>query len=145
MESLQIHDWHFDDPRMEYVYITDANPPEFSPAAGIEADLSPEARRAREYELDGYAENPISFKFKEKIGYLASDITEIDEQAVRSTKLSNIEIKEPGWIFDVRNWWETYRREDMVHYETKIPLNTIRAIMEILKESGELAPPLNDT
>lgn len=144
MTVLRIYDWHFLDPEVEYVYITDADPPEFSPACGIERELSQEARRAREYELEGYAENPTSFKFKAKVGRIASEMAEVDEQSVRSMKLSDLERREPGWFADVKLWWELYRREDMVSYESGLPLYTVRAVMEILAERGELAAPLDE-
>lgn len=141
--EIKFYDWEFSDlrsPGVEAVYITDANPPEFSPACGISWDATPEARRAREMEAKGYAENPGLFEFKEKVIYLPTRADEVDPDTVRSLRLV-IEREAPDWVARV---WAVRAFEEIeggkrtsdedLSVITLIPLQAVVAASRVLME-----------
>lgn len=128
-----IYDWSFQNKRLEALYIADPEPA----SAALSEDLAPEARRARELEVRGYFRSPPSCGRRWKLCYLAANVEEVDPEAVRALR-SDIEREEPGWVEAVKREWTRHRDVDRVGFETRIPLQAVVAILENLRERGEL-------
>jgi hypothetical protein len=62
----------------------------------------------------------------------------VDPDWVRALR-PHIEREEPLWAEAVRRGWELYRDFERVSLETRVPLQAGIAILENLKERGELA------
>jgi hypothetical protein len=107
----------------------------------LREDLSPEARRARELEAQGYYSSPLSFRKRYRFCYLAANAEEVDRDSVRTLKL-NVEREEPLWAEAVRCERELYRDVERVSLETGVPLQAVITILENLRERGEL--PVED-
>lgn len=128
-----IYDWSFRNKRLEALYIADPEPA----GAALSEDLAPEARRARELEVRGYFRVPPSCGRRWKLCYLAANLEEVDPEAVRALR-PDIESEEPEWVAAVRRGWELHRDVERVGFETRVPLQAVVAILENLRERGEL-------
>jgi len=60
-----------------------------------------------------------------------------DPDSVRALR-PHIEREEPLWAEAVRRGWELYRDAERVSLETRVPLQAVIAILENLRERGEL-------
>ena len=135
--KLRIYDWRFRDERLEALYVEDPEPA----GVALREDLSPEARRARELEVRGYYSSPLSFRKRYRFCYLAANAGEVDPDSVRALR-PDIEREEPLWAEAVRRGWELYRDVERVSLETRVPLQAVIAILENLRERGDL--PVED-
>ena len=131
--KLRIYDWRFEDRRLEALYVEDPEPA----GVALREDLSPEARRARELEVHGYYSSPRAFGKCYRFCYLAANAGEVDPDSVRALR-PDIEREEPLWAEAVRRGWELYRDVERVSLETRVPLQAVIAILENLRERGEL-------
>lgn len=68
------------------------------------------------------------------------ELAEIDPVSV-SAQRRFVESMEPEWVERVKNEWETYKDEVEVIYWSELPPETVRAILTILFERGEIALP----
>lgn len=135
--KLRIYDWRFRDRRLEALYVEDPEPA----GVALREDLSPEARRARELEVQGYYSSPLSFGRRYRSCYLAAKAGEVDPESVCALRL-DIECEEPLWAEAVRRGWELYRDVERVSLETRVPLQAVIAILANLRERGDL--PVED-
>jgi hypothetical protein len=131
--KLRIYDWRFREERLEALYVEDPEPA----GVALREDLSPEARRARELEVRGYYSSPLAFGKRYRFCYLAANAGEVDPDSVRALR-PDIEREEPLWAETVRRGWELYRDVERVSLETRVPLQAVIAILENLRERGEL-------
>ena len=69
--------------------------------------------------------------------YLAANAGEVDPDSVRALR-PDIAREEPLWAEAVRRGWELYRDVERVSLETRVPLQAVIAILENLRERGEL-------
>ena len=135
--KLRIYDWRFRDRRLEALYVEDPEPA----GVALRDDLSPEARRARELEVRGYYSSRRAFGKRYRFCYLAANAGEVDPDSVRALRI-DIEREEPVWAEAVRRGWELYRDVERISLETRVPLQAVIAILENLRERGEL--PVED-
>jgi hypothetical protein len=104
-------------------------------AMAVQPDLSRCGRRAREIEAWGYwVRPPVGGR---KFCVRPRNLAEIDEVSVKAQKRF-VESMEPEWISRVKNEWETYRDEESTIFWSELPAETVRAILTILRERGEL-------
>lgn len=132
--SLRVVEWGFRNKGLEGYIARDFEPS----VLAVQEDLRPEAKRARELEARGYDERPLAFKWDEKFCYVASNVLEVDPDAVRALRPS-IEQDEPGWVESVKCQWPAYRPNiESTAYWAGVPLQATVAILFNMKERGEL-------
>jgi hypothetical protein len=89
----------------------------------------------------GYYSSPRAFGRRYRFCYLVANAGEVDPGSVRAPR-PHIEREEPLWAEAVRRGWELYRDVERVSLETRVPLQAVIAMLENLRERGEL--PVED-
>ncbi|PLS87313.1 MAG: hypothetical protein CYG60_02585 [Actinobacteria bacterium] len=106
----------------------------------VQPTLSANARRAREIELCGLGR--LLLKRNERYCTWPGSWEDIDGLSVRAQKIC-VEEMEPEWVTRVKGEWEGRYDEASVVFWSELPPETVRAILEILWERGEISgrPP----
>lgn len=131
--TLRVVEWGFRNRRLEGYFARDFDPE----VLAVREDLRSADRRARELEAREYHERPLSFKWKDKHCYAASELSEVDPDAVRALRPC-IEQDAPDWVESVREEWDIYRRLDDVVHWSGVPIQAAVAILLNLYERGEI-------
>ena len=137
MPTLRIFDWRFRNPGTEMIYLAEH---EASASAAIGEDLSPETRRSREREARSYHRRPLSFKGRFRVLHAAARVADLDPDSVRALK-HDIEDEGEEWrelLERVKLEWQFYRDLELVRFWTGLPLQDVVAILDHLKEQGEI-------
>ena len=104
----------------------------------VQPHLSDSAKRAREIEAEYYhRKTPLG---GQRFCTWPTCVEEIDGLSVRAQK-AFVEEMEPEWLERVRREWEGRYDEASVVYWSELPPETVRAILEILYERGDIGPP----
>lgn len=104
-------------------------------AMAIQPDLPDASRRAREIQAWGmWARPPIGGK---RLSVWPRSLAELDPVAVAAQRRF-VEAMQPEWVERVRDEWRTYRDEVEVVYWSELPPETVRAILTLLHECGEI-------
>ena len=106
----------------------------------VQPDLSRAAKRARELEIWGFwVRPPVG---GQHLGVRPRNLAEVDTLSVGAQRRF-VESMEPEWVERVKLEWEFYGDEESVVFWSELPPETVRAILSILCERGEIGPSEN--
>lgn len=105
-------------------------------AMAVQPDLSRAGKRAREIQLWGFwVRPPVG---GQHLGVRPRNLAEIDGVSV-DAQSRFVESMEPEWVERVKLEWEFYRDEESVVFWSGLPPESVRAILTILRDRGEIA------